>query len=158
MCNQNHNDPQPHLVQETKPDRTNSYHWLPFTMRSNLNLSPSLPPRPPLSYLSFLRVIFSYPTCKGTRQACARTTYPRGLVHMMSALREEGVDWKADYITDRLSECDSDNGEGVQKSQNYLDVIWKWSPATDTRPRLDLIHTLTPLFLLCDLWWWRRRR
>ena len=42
---------------------------------------------------------------------------------MTSALREKGVDQKADDSTDRLRECDSDKGEGVEKWQNVMDVI-----------------------------------
>ena len=54
--------------------------------------------------------------------------------HMMSALRGERVGSKADDITDRLREWDSDKGEGVQKSQIFADVISEWSQRQEETP------------------------
>ena len=43
---------------------------------------------------------------------------------MTSALRGREVGWsKRDDSTDRLREWDSDKGEGVQKFENFADVI-----------------------------------
>ena len=48
----------------------------------------------------------------------------RGDTYMTSALRGREGGWpKRDDSTDRLREWDSDRGEGVQKSQNFADVI-----------------------------------
>ena len=48
---------------------------------------------------------------------------------MTSALRGREGGWsKRDDSTDRLREWDSDKeGEGVQKSENFADVLYVWS-------------------------------
>ena len=49
---------------------------------------------------------------------------------MTSALRGREGGWsKRDDSTDRLRDWDSDKGgEGVQKSENFADVIFKYRP------------------------------
>ena len=42
---------------------------------------------------------------------------------MTSAVGGGGGTPKSDKITDKFSECDSDKGEGVKKSNNFADVL-----------------------------------
>ena len=55
-----------------------------------------------------------------------------GHSHMTSALRERGVGPKADKSTDRLRDCDSNKGRGIENPEHFADVIFEWSPARIT--------------------------
>ena len=49
---------------------------------------------------------------------------------MTSALRGEGVTQYVTNTTDRLRECMTKGGEGVQNPENFADVIAPWVNAT----------------------------